>query len=143
MYERKYKNIVVGQPAETLGVTGDPKREAGAKKLSYMNRSLVARALVNYVMEGGADEYGAYNWAQHSMKASTYYSAISRHLDLWLGGQDNDTKSGVNHLAHVIASCEILIEQQHLGKLIDDRPKDLADLAKVLGALAMKKKLDK
>ncbi len=113
----------------TLGATGDPKREAGSRKPSYMNRSLVADALVSRVMETGAEKYGAYNWLEHPMRASTYYNAIRRHLALWLGGHEDDEESGVTHLAHIIACCEILIEQRLLDKLIDDRPKGLSDLS--------------
>ena len=128
-------------PPATLGATGDPKREAGSRKLSYINRSLVARVLVSRVMETGAEKYGAYNWVEHPMRASTYYDAINRHMELWLDGHEKDEESDVTHLAHVIACCEILIEQQALGKLIDDRPKDMASLAGVFKELMRKKAL--
>ena len=116
---------------KTLGATGDPKGEAGAAKPGLSNISPVAQFYEGAVMDGGADIYGAYNWAEHGMKASTYYNAILRHLNQWWLGEDWDGKSKLPHMAHLRASTGIILDQQAAGRMIDDRPKHLAPLAPV------------
>ena len=71
----------------------------------------------------GADKYGIFNWRQTGVCASTYISAIMRHLDQWRDGEDMDAESGYSHIAHIAASCNILLDAQHCGKLRDDRNK--------------------
>ncbi len=115
----------------TLGTTGDPKGEAGAAKSGLSNISPAAQFYEGAVMERGAAKYGAYNWADHSLQASTYYNAILRHLNQWWLGEDIDPGSGYPHMAHLRASTGILIDQQAAGRLLDDRPKHLAPLAPV------------
>ena len=117
--------------AHSLGVSGDPKGEAGAAKPGLDNISLAAQYYEGAVMKQGADTYGAYNWCEHSMKASTYYNAIQRHLSAWEAGEDLDPKSGFPHMAHVRASAGIIIDQQETDRMIDDRPKMLAPLKPV------------
>ena len=117
--------------AETLGASGDPKGEAGAAKPGLGNISVVAQYYEGAVMAAGADTYGAYNWCEHPMKASTYYNAILRHLNQWWLGEDIDPDSGYPHMAHLRASTGILLDQQAAGRMLDDRPKHLAPLAPV------------
>lgn len=117
---------------QSLGNTNDPKREAGSKKVPLDNISLVAQYYEAAVMAQGATTYGAYNWCDHSMKASTYYNAILRHLNAWWGGEDIDPKSGLPHMAHIRANTGIILDQQEAGRLIDDRPKNLAPIEPVV-----------
>ena len=117
--------------SSTLGASGDPKGEAGAAKPGLDNISLAAQYYEGAVMKQGADTYGAYNWCEHPMKASTYYNAILRHLNAWWQGEDLDPKSGFPHMAHIRASAGILIDQQETERMIDDRPKMLAPLKPV------------
>ena len=117
--------------AKSLGATGDPKGEAGAAKPGLDNISLAAQYYEGAVMKQGVDTYGAYSWCEHSMKASTYYNAILRHLSAWWQGEDLDPTSGLPHMAHIRASAGILIDQQETNRLIDDRPKRLAPLKPV------------
>ncbi len=128
-YYKGYKDgIMAINNAETLGASGDPKGEAGAAKPGLDNISLVAQYYEGAAMKQGADTYGAYNWCDHPMKASTYYNAILRHLNAWWLGEDLDLKSGLPHMAHIRASAGILIDQQETDRMIDDRPKMLAPL---------------
>lgn len=71
----------------------------------------------------GANKYGAWNWRESGVKCSTYYAAILRHLTMWADGEDNDPDSHISHLAHIIASCNILLDAEYCGVLEDDRPK--------------------
>lgn len=115
-------------PPTTLGATGDPKGEAGAAKPGLGNISVVAQYYEGAVMAGGEIDYGPYNWCEHPMKASTYYEAILRHLNAWWTGEDMDPKSKLPHHAHIRASSGIILDQQAAGRMIDDRPKNLAPL---------------
>jgi len=102
----------------------NPKELAGAKKpasWSVMPRWIVL--LVGRVMSVGAAKYGAFNYRQSSIAASTYQDALERHQQLWFDGEDTDPESGESHLAHVIASCALLLDAQRTGKLHDDRQK--------------------
>lgn len=53
----------------------------------------------------------------------TYLDAIRRHPDEYLTGVDAASDSGLPHLAHIAASCIILLDVEHAGTLIDDRYK--------------------
>jgi hypothetical protein len=71
----------------------------------------------------GAEKYGAYNWRKTGVCASTYVHAILRHLNAWRDGEDNDRESGLSHIAHIGASCNILLDAAACGRLEDDRVK--------------------
>lgn len=101
----------------------DPKGAAGAKKAPMWLLPAHALQQTSWVHKLGSEKYGPYNWRKTSVCATTYISAIMRHLDAWRDGEDNDPESGVSHIAHVAASCNILLDAQHCGKLNDDRSK--------------------
>jgi len=85
---------------------------------------LPATALIEtaWVHGLGAEKYGRYNWRQNKVNASTYVSAIMRHLMAWQQGEDIDPESGRSHLAHIAAGCNILMDAKSCKNLIDDRP---------------------
>lgn len=70
----------------------------------------------------GAAKYGAYNWRTAGVRASVYHAALKRHLAKWHNGERADQKTGVPHLASVIACAGILLDAELCGKLTDDRP---------------------
>jgi hypothetical protein len=79
-------------------------------------------AAVARVLAGGAAKYGVRNWLKDSILASTYEGAIGRHTYLeWAAGIDVDKDSGEHPLAHVIASCLIVMDAEANGMLVDDR----------------------
>ncbi len=103
--------------------TTNPKDLLGVKKPQLHLIPPVANILEAKVMELGAAKYGAYNWRKHPVRATVYISAIQRHLAAWLDGQDDDTESGISHIAHVRACCGILLDAHAGGSnLVDDRP---------------------
>lgn len=135
---------------DTAGVLNNPvvnpKELAGAKKpatWSVMPRWVMLQ--VGRVMSVGAAKYGAFNYRESSISASTYQDAIERHLALWFDGEDNDDETGVSHLASVIASCALLMDAQATGKLDDDRQKTgiVREQLKSLEQLLIDKKLPK
>lgn len=102
----------------------DPKKKAGDLKAPLHLLPTVALRETAYVLEGGADKYGVYNWREsEGVKATTYTAAIMRHLLQFTDGEDVDAESGRSHLAHIMATCSILLDAEQAGKLIDDRPR--------------------
>lgn len=101
----------------------DPKGDAGKRKtpLGLIPASAMEEAARVHAL--GADKYGPWNWRDTGVSAMTYVHAIMRHLNAWRDGEDIDNESGVSHIAHIAASCNILIDAAACGKLIDDRSK--------------------
>ncbi len=58
----------------------------------------------------GAAKYGGYNWRVAGVRASVYRSALERHLAKWWNGEWADEKTGVPHLASIIACAGILLD---------------------------------
>lgn len=103
--------------------TENPKDIVGRTKPALHLVPQSAAILEAVVFGLGADKYGgAYNWRITPVRATTYVSAAMRHLAQWLDGQNDDSESGVSHLAHARASLAILIDAQSADCLIDDRP---------------------
>jgi hypothetical protein len=109
--------------ASTPALIGtDPKGAIGKTKSPMWllpPRALLAIAWVHGL---GANKYGPWNWRKTKVCASTYISAIQRHLAAWHERQDNDEESGQSHLAHIGACVNILLDAQYHNKLDDDRP---------------------
>lgn len=99
----------------------DPKGEAGSRKTPLGLIPSPAMEETAKAMKYGADRYGAYNWRKTGVCATTYVHAILRHLNAWRDGEDNDPESGITHIAHIAASCNILMDAAACGKLEDDR----------------------
>jgi hypothetical protein len=103
--------------------TNDPKGEAGSRKTPLGLIPAPAMEQTALVHKLGAEKYGAYNWRKTGVCASTYVHAILRHLNAWRDGEDNDRESGLSHIAHIGASCNILLDAAACGRLEDDREK--------------------
>ena len=101
----------------------DPKGAVGATKCPLHLLPPYALRETAWVHKAGAEEYGPYNWRDTKVNATTYISALGRHLLAWQEGQDLDPKSGLTHLAHIAANANILMDAQKHGSLIDDRAK--------------------
>lgn len=109
--------------ASTTSNSLAPKGDAGSKKAPLWLLPPVALEVASWAHKHGADKYGLFNWRENKVCASTYISAMMRHLNAWRDGEDNDLGSGVSHLAHVIASANILLDATHCRNLKDDRIK--------------------
>jgi hypothetical protein len=100
----------------------NPKDAIAGDKLPM---DLVPETLIIYTtlaMLEGALKYGKYNWRAAGARSSVYIGAIKRHLAKFNDGQWADPKSGVPHIASIAASCAIILDAAHVGKLLDDRP---------------------
>lgn len=79
-------------------------------------------AYVALAFAEGAAKYGAYNWRSAGVRASVYHSALKRHLAKWHSRERADARTGVPHLASVIACAAIILDAELCGTLTDDRP---------------------
>lgn len=68
----------------------------------------------------GEKKYGRYNYCK-GHKASQLIAAAKRHLDAWFEGENHDPIDGQHHLGSVMACCSMILRQQELGTLKDDR----------------------
>ena len=113
----------------------NPKKQYGLMKPQMHLIPPVAAIEEAVVMALGASKYGAYNWTDNHVDATTYISAIERHLKQWTTGEDRDPESGCSHLGHIRACCGILIDAQAAGTLVDDRPKRAASASEAIARL--------
>lgn len=120
------ERIKVGYP------DGNPKSIQGAKKFSLRYIPLPALVAVGQAMEDGANKYGPANWREAGVATSVYMDAALRHMFQYFdGGQTDAEDSRVHNLGHAMACLAIIIDAEHNGTLIDDRPfpcKDTDDL---------------
>lgn len=101
--------------------TTHPKALAGSRKDPLYLLPPIAKAAAARVHALGAEKYGKYNWRYQKVAISDYLSAMQRHIDSVVDGMDIDEESGEHHLAHVIAGCNIVLDAQHRGQLVEDR----------------------
>lgn len=107
----------------------NPKSQFGVKKApSFSVIPMTAILVEGQVMALGAAKYGPFNWREKNVAASVYIDAAMRHLTAFNAGEDNDPESLVSHCGHVRACMGILIDAIEQGCLIDDRPKNEAEL---------------
>lgn len=68
----------------------------------------------------GENKYGRYNYCKgHS--ASQLMAALLRHATEWFEGHEVDVKDGQPHLGSVIACAAMILREQELGTLTDNR----------------------
>jgi len=99
----------------------DPKAAHGKAKPSTFGIPPVALIQLGEAMQTGIEKYGLFNWRGSEVRSSVYYNAIMRHLMQWRDGEMIDEDSGLHPLAHVMASCAILIDAEAQDTLLDDR----------------------
>jgi hypothetical protein len=72
-------------------------------------------------MTYGAKKYGDWNWAK-GIDHSRLVGAALRHISAYMQGEDVDSESGNEHLAHALASLSMLVASRKQGLGKDDRP---------------------
>lgn len=100
----------------------NPKTIIGLTKPSLLAIPPVALLHLGRAMTDGKNKYGLMNWREKKVSSSIYYDAALRHLLSWWDGEEVAGDSGVDHLAHAMACCAIIIDAQSVGSLNDDRP---------------------
>lgn len=82
----------------------------------------------------GAKKYNNYNYkVGEGLDWDKIYSALLRHLFKWIGGEDIDKESGLNHLDHVGACTSILQDLVFSGIGHDSRFESDLILWEILG----------
>lgn len=104
---------------------GNPKTQFGIAKPDLWAIDPIAIYVEGMAMMQGMLKYGLFNYYDDPVSASTYVNAAQRHLDLYRLGQDLASDTGVEHLGHLRACCNILISAHYHGRLIDDRTKNI------------------
>lgn len=99
----------------------NPKTAFGEAKPKLSDTPTVGIQEMGRVFTGGAAKYGRFNWRDHAVSSTVYYDAAQRHLMAWFAGEDIDSESGISHLAHVMACCNIVLDAKEHGKLNDNR----------------------
>lgn len=72
------------------------------------------------VGEFGAKKYGQFNYVAGS-SYMRFLGSCTRHLAAFIRGEDKDSESGINHLAHLVFDALMLLEWIHRGVGKDDR----------------------
>lgn len=100
----------------------NPKTAVGAKKVPLHLVPPSAGHYLALAFANGATKYGPYNWREKGISSSVYYAAAKRHLDAWWDGEDKADDSKIEHVAHAMACCALILDSASVGKLNDDRP---------------------
>jgi hypothetical protein len=100
----------------------NPKDAIGDKKPPLWLCSPIAKAKWAVAQFVGMVKYGAWNWRSAGIRNSIYLSAIQRHLDAYMSGEEVDPIDQTDHMGHIMACAAIIIDAKAAGKLIDDRP---------------------
>ncbi len=113
-------------PADPRTKETNPKDAIGDKKVPLWLCSPIAKAHWAVAQFVGMVKYGAWNWRSAGIRSSIYLSAIQRHLDAYMSGEEVDPTDETSHLGHIMACAAILIDAKAAGKLNDDRPPSVA-----------------
>lgn len=100
----------------------NPKDALGDKKVALALLSPIASAHWSLAQYAGLLKYGSWNWRAAGVRSSVYLSAMKRHMDAYISGEELDPVDGTHHLGNVMACAAILLDAQAAGKLTDDRP---------------------
>jgi hypothetical protein len=100
----------------------NPKDAAGDKRVPLALQSPIASAHWALAQYAGMLKYQAWNWRVAGVRSSVYLSAMKRHIDAYISGEEFDPVDGTHHLGNVMACAAIILDAEAAGKLTDDRP---------------------
>jgi hypothetical protein len=121
-YYKGFKGMDINKLVDT-----NLKTAAAQGKPKLSDVPPVALFALGAAMSDGASKYGRYNWRETGTTASVFYDAMHRHLADWYNGEDFAHDSKVNHLAHIMASCAILLDSELHSSMNDDRDKSKSE----------------
>lgn len=123
--ERLDKAMINFITSKTTNVEGLPdanlKTQAAIGKPVVSSVPPIALLALGAAMQDGVNKYGRFNWRGTGVTATVFYDAIHRHLAAWYSGENYVPDSKVHHLAHIMASCAILLDAELHSVLNDDR----------------------
>lgn len=99
----------------------NPKLLVGNTKLGFQSVPSSSIAYLAKAMNDGARKYGEKNWRESEVIMSIYLDATMRHLLSFMDGEDIAEDSKIEHLAHIMANCAIILDGLRLGVVKDDR----------------------
>lgn len=94
------------------------KHDSGKPDLSLIPQAAMEEMAYAFML--GEKKYGRYNYYS-GMTATRLISASLRHIWEYLDGKNTDPESGRNPLGHAMASLAMVLQQEKLGTLIDNR----------------------
>lgn len=109
---------------ESKLVDNNVKTAAAAGKPVVSSVPPIALLALGAAMQDGVNKYGRFNWRGTSVTSSVFYDAMHRHLAAWYSGETHAPDSKIHHLAHIMASCAIILDAELHGVLNDDRDKN-------------------
>ena len=121
----------------TDGKDTNPKDAVATNKLPL---HLVPDILTVFAALGfteGAAKYGAFNFRVAGARFSVYSDALERHHKKLKAGEWADKKTGVPHLASMLACIGIILDAWLVDKLVDDRPPMSPRMSEVIDAMEM------
>jgi hypothetical protein len=113
----------------------NPKDIIGSDKVPMSLVPVMSKAYQALAHLEGTLKYGLVNWRECGVRASIYIDAIERHLGKFKEGEWCDPVTHVPHLASILASAGIIVDAYENGKLIDDRPKPVAEIGTKIDGL--------
>lgn len=116
-----YFNQYMGEPIST-DKASNPKDALAGIKLDFSCVPATAGMLDAVSFMEGATKYGKFNWRHVGVSLSVYTSALKRHLEKFISGEECDPLTRVPHLASIRACAAIIYDAQVHGTLTDDRP---------------------
>ena len=109
-----FKSLVEKSQSASIG-----GRKFDGNKLKYgLLPPLALKATVE-ILTFGAQKYERDNWKKVPDSKRRYFDAMQRHLWAWKEGEQNDTETGKNHLAHAICCLMFLYEHDIMYSLND------------------------
>lgn len=104
------------------------KYDAGKADLSLIPTVAIEQMARAFML--GEKKYGRYNFYK-GMEASRLTAAALRHIHAWNEGEELDPESGYSHLGHALACIAMILKQQELGTLKDNRYDKVQESPKV------------
>lgn len=108
---------VLAQDLTTTKAAKNDKEKVDLSLIPYVSNLEHARAFMV-----GERKYGRYNYCL-GHEASQLVAAAERHLQAWFNGEERDPIDGQHHLGSAMACCSMILRQQELGTLKDNRYK--------------------
>jgi len=117
------------------------KHDSEKADLSLIPRVALEAAARAFMV--GEKKYGRYNFYK-GHDASQLIAALLRHATAWMEGEETDPQDGQHHLGSVIACASMIMQQQKLGTLRDNRFKkeEITDTYNFKGIWLDEKEID-
>ena len=97
--------------------SADTKANVAATKPQLQLMPPAAMAQCCAALSDGAEKYGRFNWRDKKLDRDVYLGAMLRHVFAMLDGEQCAPDSGLDHLAHIMATCAILLDNEiHNGQ---------------------------